>query len=285
MTDSRGQLRVAAKVLGVLALAGCCLAGCGAGHDVTARNRPPKTAAFRVTSTLDGMHVLPHRIPWVASPSLPATQVSQVEFLVGRKVAWIEHKAPYSFSDDGGYLVTSWIRPGGHSFTVRATSIDGRVATDTVTAQVAKSPPPPAALAGTWHRRVDASGSPAAGSPGNPTDTYTRSGTYTMVIDTAEIQMRFPGRFVKPASDSTGAGWILDSDYTVGRASLRVQGAISSEPFNETTAEGGWWCYPGGPPAGYRWSVSGRTLTLRPLGKHDACGVRGFIWTGRWQRG
>jgi hypothetical protein len=36
--------------------------------------------------------------------------------------------------------------------------------------------------------------------------------------------------------------------------------------------------------AKYNWTVSGSTLTLSPVGSHDACGIRGFVWAGTWTR-
>ena len=73
---------------------------------------------FVVTSTLDGKSVLPHRIRWRAQPSLPVSQVSRVEFLIDGKVGWDEENAPYTYGDDSNWLVTSWLSPGRHRFTV-----------------------------------------------------------------------------------------------------------------------------------------------------------------------
>lgn len=266
-----------------------CLGGCGGGsggsHQAAASAQSRETAKpFTVTSTLDAKHVLPHRIRWLASPSLPAAQVKEVEFLIDGKVTWIEKQAPYAFSEESGYLVTSWLDPGQHSFGVRAVSVDGRTASDTVKARVAKVSPLPGGLAGTWHRRVNGRGAPRAGTPGNPTETFTPSGTYTMVIDSRWIQMRFPGHFEAKASESTGAGWILNSDYTAVPGRLQALGEVSTRPFDGGAAEGGPWCYPGGPSSSYSWSVSDGVLTLKPSGGHDACDVRGFILTGKWRR-
>ena len=112
---------------------------------------------FKVASTLDGKTVLPHRIHWVALPTLPA-QIKEVDFLIDGKVAWIEHGAPYVYSDnDGphrGYLVTSWLSPGKHRFSVRAHAGDGLDAEDTVVAGVGQPPEVPADLAGTWRRTI-----------------------------------------------------------------------------------------------------------------------------------
>ena len=164
------------------------------------------------------------------------------------------------------------------------TALDGRKATDTVVARVVPAAAPPARLAGTWRRTIDdVSGMPAPGSAGNPTKGYTPAGTYTMVIEKRWIQVRQPGRFDKLGSERTGAGWIYDSDYTAGAGRLHVEGAVTFRPFNNE-AEGGPWCFWGGPAADYRWSVSGTTLTLTPVGGKDACGLRGFVWAGQWTR-
>ena len=60
--------------------------------------------AFTVRSSLDGKSVLPRRIRWLAIPSLPASKVARVDFLIdGGSVRWTERSAPYSYADDGAY--------------------------------------------------------------------------------------------------------------------------------------------------------------------------------------
>jgi hypothetical protein len=245
--------------------------------------------AFGVRSSLAAMTVLPHRIHWLATPSLPPGRIARVDFLVDGRVAWTEREAPYVFGEDErghlGSLVTSYLSPGRHSFAVRAVAKDGRRARASVTARVIAPPAPPPALAGTWRRRIrDTSGAPEAGTPGNPTGTYTPAGTYTMVIERRWIRHAFPGRFDPQISSGTGEGWIITSDWTPGRSTLRVVGSVTRRPFLDTDAEGGWWCLPDGPPATYSWSVSGDALTLKPAGGTDPCEVRGFVWTGTWTR-
>ncbi|HZO62960.1 MAG TPA: hypothetical protein VFB35_08260 [Gaiellaceae bacterium] len=249
--------------------------------------KPP----FKVTSTLDGKTVLPHRIRWLAHPRLPVVKVKEVDFLIdGGKPRWIEHNPPYTYSDDEGgglhegYLVTSWLTPGMHRFTVRVITTDRRTVSHTVAARVLPAAEPPAGLAGTWQRTIaDAGGAPAPGSAGNPTETLTPPGTYTMVIEKRWIQVRFPGAFRRPQSDTTGEGWILDSDYAAGPGTLRVLGPVIFDTFHEQ-AETGWWCYQDGPESDYTWSTTGDTLTLKPAAGADRCGVRGFIWSGDWKR-
>ena len=232
--------------------------------------------------------MLPHRLHWIARPSLSSGKVVEVDFLIDGRLAWVEKQSPYVYGEDDeghiGYLVTSWLSPGRHRFAVTAIAGNGRKATRVVTARVTARPALPAGLAGTWQRTIaDTSAAPAAGSPGNPTQTYTPAGTYTMVIEPSEVQVRFPGTFRRPASDTTGAGWILDSDYSIAGSTLRVAGPVASEPF-DGQAEGGPWCFVDGPSGDYDWSISGATLSLTPHGGSDPCGVRGFIWAGQWTR-
>ena len=272
-----------------LVVAAVVVAGAGANvrsSDAVAANPAP----FTVTSTLKGKKLLPRRIRWVASPSLPAAQIREVDFSIdGGPPKWIEKLAPYTYGEDENgrhqnYLVTSWLTPGRHRFIVRAIAMDGRRAEQTVLARVLPAAAPPAGLAGTWTRTLkDTSTAPAAGSPGNPTYTHTPPGTYTLVIDKRWIQTRFPGRYVRPASDDSGEGWILDSDYTAGATSLLALGSVVFRQFHDD-AEGGQWCWEDGPPSNYAWSVSGDTLTLRPMHGADPCTVRGFIWAGDWKR-
>ena len=246
---------------------------------------------FKVTSTLDGKTVLPHRIHWIAAPTLSASKIREVDFLIDGKVRWIEHHSPYVYSDnDGphrGYLVTSWLKPGKHRFTVRAVTRSGHSATDTVVARVRQAPAVPKTLAGTWQRTIsDTSGAPKPGSPGNPTDSLTPPGTYKLMFERRWIQDVFPCdtspcRF----NPKTGAGGEGTSDWTPGASTFAVRGPVTFRVFHNTDRLGGWWCWMDGPSATYTWSVSGSTLTLAPVGGHDACGIRGFIWAGEWTRG
>ena len=101
-----------------------------------------KPAPFTVTSTLKGKKMVPRRIRWVASTSLPAAQIREVDFIIdGGPPKWIEKLAPYTYGEDENgrhqnYLVTSWLTPGRHRFIVRAIAMDGRRAEQTVLARV-----------------------------------------------------------------------------------------------------------------------------------------------------
>jgi hypothetical protein len=242
----------------------------------------PATNPFKVTSTLDGKTVLPHRIRWLAFPRLPAAQIKQVDFLIDGKVRWIEHNAPYSYSDDGGYLVTSWLAPGRHRFAVRATSISGRRAIHTVLTRIVAAPEPPAELAGSWQRDVptEVPGDPrCSGADAVP------AGRWTLVFDRRWIESHYPGTFNPATSPRTGAGNILLDDYVLGSGTFTVYGAVTTGLGNpRVAAGGGWWCDPGGPSATYTWSVSGNTLTLRPVRGGDKNTQRGGVYAGEWRR-
>src|SRR5690348_9885266 len=146
--------------LGLLALAAMLAAACSpaaaGGHATASPTRA--RARLTVTSTLDGHTALPHRIHWQAFPSGPPLDVSQVDYLIDGRQLWVEHAAPYFYGSDGNYLVTSFLKPGEHTFTVRVIGSAGQTATDSVTATVPPAPAPPAALAGTWKARQPASG-------------------------------------------------------------------------------------------------------------------------------
>ena len=254
---------------------------------VTAAGAAALDTAWKVTSTLDGKKVLPRRIAWIATtPGLRRSGLKSggIGFLIDGKIADFTDNAPFTYAGAGGYLVTTWLRPGPHTFTVRAHAKDGTVVDDTVTARTVAPAAPPSALVGTWVRTVtDNSGAPRAGSSGNPEGIGTPIGTYKLTVDPRWIQTVFPGKYGPKTSGKTGGGFIIDNDWTPGTKAFRALGGVQFKVGQDIDAEGGWWCNPGGPVANYTWSVSGNTLTLTPGGK-DACGVREFIWAGEWKR-
>jgi hypothetical protein len=186
--------------------------------------------------------VLPHRIHWLGFPSVPNSQVKEVDFLIDGKVRWIEQNPPYSYSDDGGYLVTSWLDPGRHRFTVRARTYSGRTGTDTVTARVVAALDPPAGLAGKWQRDIPQK------VPGDPTcgaADPVPSGMWTLVFDRRWIETVYPGKFDPVQSQQTLGGYILDNDYVPGATTFQVAGAVTVNPIRDSDPRVGWWCKPG----------------------------------------
>jgi hypothetical protein len=284
MNESRTTLRTPILLLfAAIAAAAACI-GCAGGDDNAPASAEASKRPLTITSTLDGKKVLPHRIRWLAFSKPKGAKVKKVEFLIdGGKPRGVEKIAPYTFGEDEfgkhfNYLVTSWLTPGKHRFTVRATASDGRKSTDTVVARVHPAPKPPGDLGGAWQRDVpDTSGAPKPGTPGNPTDNIFPPGTYKMIIDRRWIQVHYPGKYRVPQSDETGEGWILDSDYKASATRLRALGPVTFETLQDPPqAEWGWWCWEDGPSATYRWSTSGDTLTLTPK-KSDPCTSRSFI--------
>ncbi len=233
---------------------------------------------FRVASTLDGRRALPHRLPWIARPTADA---KEVRFLVDGKLRWLEHNAPFSYSDDGGYLVTSWLSPGRHRFTVTATSASGAKASDTVVARVVAPPAPPAALSGRWERHVP---SPVPAQPGCGASDSVPAGRWTLDVERRWIETRAPGRFDAVRSKETGAGYLIDNDYVAGPRTLELAGSVTVGLIRDADPRGGWWCEPNGPTGRYSWSVSGGTLTLSPVGGSDPSGQRGGVLSGTWTR-
>jgi hypothetical protein len=136
----RKRLLALALLAGVLAVSSA-LAG---GND----------ASFTVTSSLDGKTVLPVRSHWIAYPKVDPSQgqVGQVDYLIDGYHSWTAHSAPWYFGDNGNWLVTTILKPGVHTFTVRALTADNQVAIDKFQARVTAPPHPPARFAGRWTR-------------------------------------------------------------------------------------------------------------------------------------
>jgi hypothetical protein len=218
---------------------------------------------FNVTSTLAGKTVLPHRIQWVASPSIPAAKVREVDFLIDGKVSWIEHHAPYSYGYDANYLVTSWLTPGLHRFAVRAIAADGTRATGVATAaRVLPAPAPPAQLTGNWKRTLT-----RAQTGDQP------SGTWRLSIDKTGWRMKVP----------PGGANLIDVAY-LSPGLLEARGGIWTKPSPaDNPTEGNGWCDEPFQPVRYHWAVSGDALTLTLAGP-KRCDGQSVIWAGEWTR-
>jgi hypothetical protein len=217
-----------------------------------------------ISSSLDGKRVLPHRIHWLAFPTAPAADVREVDFLVDGHLVWIEHHPPYTYGLDGNWLVTSWLRPGLHRFTVTLVTTDGRHASDTVTARTLPAPRPPAPLVGGWERTVTKA---EAGS-------QTPAGTWMLRVDASGWHITDP---------VGGENWIDVAYLGVGR--LQARGGIWATPIESKGGNG--WCEDTNASVDYAWSLSGETLTITLVGA-DRCGdphnKQHFIWAGNWTK-
>lgn len=216
---------------------------------------PTGKGAFTVRSTLDGKKVLPHRIHWVARPRIPSSKVAAVYFLIDGKKRWVEHNTPYYYGDDGNYLVTSFLKPGRHTFTVKVFTFGGRHASDTVKARVLAAPAPPAELAGTWKAFFPASNPGAEGTP---------AGNWKIVINSVGWRIH----------DTAGTGDLLDVAYlSPGVVKVRTGIATGHPKF-----DGNGWCENSpGSPARYRWTMGSAGLRFIWVSGSKQCGFSTFL--------
>jgi len=230
---------------------------------------------FTVSSTLDGKKVLPLRIHWIARVRNAPTQVKDAEYFIDGKRAWTDHDAAYYYGGNGGSngnsLVTSFLTPGVHTFRVRAVTITGRTATDTVRARVVAAPPPPANLAGGWTRIVTPDDLKKA-EPGPP------AGRWTFHV----TSIGWGGDGTGAATGGDVPGWSGQDRWDVrylpnGNV---VMGPEVVTPAEQT--EG----FCGIDPL-HAWTVAlsadGESMTLDPVGQDD-CSDRVAILQGTWAR-
>jgi hypothetical protein len=218
---------------------------------------------FKVTSTLTGKTVLPHRIHWLAVPNISPSRIGEVDFLIDGRVSWVEHSAPYSYGYNANYLVTTWLTPGVHRFKTRAIATNGRRATSpTAVARVRPAPAPPAELAaGPWKREINQV-------PGAP------SGTWTLTIDKVGWSIL----------DPLGGGALVDVAY-LSPTLLEARGGVRTKPNPLVGAtEGNPWCDEPFQPVRYAWLVQGDTLTVTLAGP-KLCDGQSDVWAADWTRG
>jgi hypothetical protein len=261
-----GWLSLAVVLL--LALLGCSTKSASSSTSSEATRSPGPTAATAtVTSTIDGMSVLPHRVHWEAKPSVRPEAVSEVDFLIDSHVAWTENNAPYSYGADGNWLVTSFLTPGRHQFETLLVTVDGQKVTDKVAAMVGKATPPPASVSGKWMRNVTSSDISKATS-GQPPP----AGRWSLTIN--EVGWKL--------GDPQGSGGLNDVAYLApGRLAMRP--TIEVPPF-PNDGNGGF-CHE--PDPQWRWAYTlsnhDKTMRLTPIGQ-DPCGDRAAIYQGNWTR-
>ena len=225
---------------------------------------------FKVTSTLDGKTVLPQRIHWIARPHIAASKVEEVDFLIDGRLGWVEHNAPYVYGNDGNWLVTSTLKPGRHTFTVRTIAFGFKKASDTVKAMVVEATTPPAELAGTWSRTAtidDLKKCTTEAEGGCPP-----TGKWSLTIGSRGWAVR----------DPQNGGGLFDAMY-LGDGRVQMRPTIEYAPY--PNANNGGWCSDTDPLAIWTASAAsdGSTLQLDPLGT-DPCGDRTAILEGTWTR-
>ena len=219
------------------------------------------SGSFTVTSTLSGASVLPHRVHWLGTPSLAPSRISEVQFLIDGRRSWVEHHAPYTYGYDGNYLVTSWMKPGLHTFTVVAVATDGRRAITSSNAQTSVPEHSPAELAGTWQRDVSAAEAGGVGAPG----------TWTLRVGPVGWRMLDAAR---------RRGALVDVAY-LASMTVEVRGGIAIRDHDPR--ENNPWCDEPFQPVRYRWRVGADRLTLRLAGSRR-CDGQARVFAGQWRR-
>jgi hypothetical protein len=209
---------------------------------------------------------LPLRVQWQAFPS--GTGITSVQFIIDGQLGWVEQKTPYFYGDDGNWLVTSFLAPGLHEFTVRALVIGGKPASDTVKATTVAGDPPPAALQGSWKRTATPSEITAACT----SDNCPPPGAWQLNISAKGWS----------TTDPQGGSGLFDVVYVSGSA-VQMRPTIEYPPF--PNSNNGGWCGDVDPLATYGATVSadGKSLNLRPS-PSDPCGDRLAILRGMWTR-
>jgi len=274
---TRGQgHRLGRLTAGLAGLAGLALiftaAACSQAPATATHTASPaaSTADLKVSSTLDGLTALPHRIHWQAFPQPPAG-VTEVDYLIDGKQLWVEHASPYFYGDDGNYLVTSFLTPGEHVFTVRAIGASGHVATDTVTATVPVAPRPPAALASTWKGFVPQGPAGSCTTNTGQTIPCPPGGDWRLVISPIGWQIY----------DTSGGGGLYDVMYpSPGLAEIGT-GMATGHP----NTDGNPFCNMGAgdrpadrPAVLIRWTVHGSQVSFTPVGNQKgSCGFTAFL--------
>jgi len=258
---------VSAALLCLTACSSSSASGTPAGGATHPTSPSPSTGAVTVSSTLDGLTSLPQRIHWRATPSVPVADVAEVDFLVDGRRGWVEHQSPYFYADNGNWLVTSFLRPGSHTFEVDVKTKAGATAVDKVNAMTTAPSNPPAELAGTWSRHMTNADLHAAGvTPGDgpPAGLW----RYTFALD---------GLI---GHDPQNGGGISDVRY-LPRHRVQFRPTIEHPPY--PSPNNGGFCSDTDPLAVYSYAVThgGHQLVLHPVTK-DPCPSRTALLTGTW---
>lgn len=245
-------MALARTVAAIVAIAGVVAAGTAVASQ----------GKFTVSSTLARSRVLPHRVHWLGRPSLPPAKIREVDFLIDGRRSWVEHHAPYSYGYDGNYLVTTWMKPGLHTFTTVAVANDGRRATISSRAETLAPRPPPAALARHWRRKLSAG---EAGSSGPP-------GLWTLTVSAVGWRLLAPTR---------QRGALIDVGYLSSNV-IEARGGIATRDHDPR--ENNPWCDEPFQPVRYHWRVAADRLTLTLAGP-QRCDGQSRVLAGAWTRG
>jgi hypothetical protein len=120
--------------------ASCDFGGEGSKESSTAQSEAVHERV-EIQSSLDGLSILPRRIAWTVTTSLPASEVREVRevrFRLDGLRLWTDPTPPFAYGEEGAELGT-WMGPGRHRFTVRVIATDGSRTNETVIVRVRKT--------------------------------------------------------------------------------------------------------------------------------------------------
>jgi hypothetical protein len=126
----------------MLALLSLASASCDFGDEGSKESSAAQSEAVpervEIQSSLDGLSILPRRIAWTVTTSLPASEVREVRFRLDGLRLWTDPSPPFAYGEEGAELGT-WMGPGRHRFTVRVIATDGSRTNETVIVRVRKT--------------------------------------------------------------------------------------------------------------------------------------------------
>jgi hypothetical protein len=122
------RLGVTVLTLCVISLTAC---NSGGGRDRTRAGTGSDELTPTVQSSLSGLSVLPDRISWRATTSLPPARVREVRFYVGGHRWWVDRTPPYTYGPEGALLPVRFISSVSDAgdvvnFRVTVISTDGK---------------------------------------------------------------------------------------------------------------------------------------------------------------
>jgi hypothetical protein len=265
---------------------GLVLCGCnrGSGREASSQSRGESTATGEpvanvdITSSLEGMAVLPRHVRWTATTSLPPDHIKQVDFKINGGRVWTDYLPPFSYGE-GAYLASSAFRltsVGKTRFVVRVKATDGSVWRKIVLARVPKPKIDPRVPAyGIWGRL-------ASGAP--------RNQAYSKRSYTAELSL-FPGQLwvVTPFPGEPRTGPSGGFEYELSADTRRFY--VGVQVFFGSRGPGPVFsgCAPDGPAAIYAWSRTKdrfgpfRETHLVLKAKRESCAARRRVLEGLWE--
>jgi hypothetical protein len=141
-------MRVALLMAGATAVVALASAACSSSdtaattsasstqHSEAGTTSATSTQQVEVNSSLEGVNELPGHIRWIATTSLPEERVEEVRFLINERLRWVDQDEPYMYGGDRAYLVTTWLYPDIHDFTVQVVDSSGEITGTTISARV-----------------------------------------------------------------------------------------------------------------------------------------------------